>query len=315
MCKVLVTGGAGFIGRWVVKKLIEYGHEVIALDNLSNGKLINLVEFKSNSKFKFVQADILDKELIKDVFESNTLNVCIHLAAQINVQESLINPEKYIENNVYGTTNLLEACRKNSVKLVLMGTCMVYDLARIDKPINEEQKVKPKSPYAASKLCAEFIAESYHYAYRLPIVILRPFNTYGPFQKSNMEGGVVSIFIERALMGKPLLIFGDGTQTRDLLYVEDCAEFVIRAAFSENAIGKIINAGSGMDISINSLADMISRGRSEINHIPHHHPNSEIHKLVSDNSEAKELLGWEPKVSLSDGIKLTEDHIKESHGK
>jgi len=299
----LVTGGAGFIGRWVVKELLSKRHRVVALDNLSNGSIDNVREFLENPNFTFVRGDILNQKKLNAIFKEN-IDVCIHSAAQINVQESIDHPERAFENNVVGTFNVMEECRKNDAKLVLIGTCMVYDMA-VSKPINELHPLKPASPYAGSKLAGEGLALSYYHAYGLPVVVTRPFNTYGPFQKSNLEGGVVSIFINKNLRGKPLLVFGDGRQTRDLFYVEDCAEFITRAALSKGAIGEVINAGSGRDISINDLAMMICKDKRKIKHVPHHHPQSEIRRLVCDYSKAKKILGWMPKTSLDNGIKKT----------
>lgn len=298
---ILVTGGAGFIGRWVVKKLLDH-HKVVALDNLSNGSLKNISEFHGKPNFRFMKADILDKKLLNSTFKE--VDLCIHLAAQISVQESLEYPERAFENNIVGTYNVLEACRRNDVKIVLVGTCLIYDLT-LSKPINEKHPIKPRSPYAGSKVAAEEMAISYHHSYNLPVVITRPFNTYGPYQKSNMEGGVVSIFIRRYLESENLLVYGDGTQTRDLLYVEDCGDFIVKAAFCEDAIGEVINGGTGRDISINDLALMICRDETRIKHVPHHHPRSEIRKLVCDYSKAEKLLGWKPETPLEEGIKRT----------
>ncbi|MBA7714196.1 UDP-glucose 4-epimerase [subsurface metagenome] len=254
----LITGGAGFIGRWVVQKSLLEGKEVVVIDNLSNGGIENLTEFKPNSNLKeIVLEGIENSEIINKLFEKYRFSTCIHLAAQINVQESINNPKKSFEYNVIGTYNIIEAARKYNTKLVLVGTCMVYDLAEQDKPISENHRVKPASPYAGSKLAAEKLALSYYFAFKLPVVILRPFNTYGPFQKTNMEGGVVSIFIKQKIKNEKLKIFGSGSQTRDFLYVEDCAEFIFRASECNKCIGEIINAGSGKDISINDLARLI----------------------------------------------------------
>lgn len=188
---------------------------------------------------------------------------------------------------------------------------MVYDMALASEAIDEEHSVMPMSPYAASKLAAENMALSYYHGCGLPLTILRPFNTYGPLQKVNMEGGVVSIFIQRNLENKVLKVFGDGTQTRDLLYVEDCADFIVKAAFSDKLNGEILNAGFGEDISINDLALMIAKDPKKIVHVEHHHPQSEIQRLVCDYSKAKALLGWAPKTSIEEGIKKTEEWLKE----
>ena len=305
--KIIVTGGAGFIGRWVVKKLLDEGYIVCVLDDLSNGRMENIKELKSNPGFRFVLGDIRDKNLLGDMFKD--IDICIHAAAAINVQESIENPQRYYDVNVNGTFNILEEARKRDVKVVLIGTCMVYDLTS-SEAINEEHLLNPKSPYAGSKLATENLALSYFHAYGLPVVITRPFNTYGPYQKSNMEGGVVSIFIRSLLEEKTLNVFGDGTQTRDLLYVEDCAEFIVKTTFSDKAVGEIINAGSGKDIAIKDLALLICKDAERIKHVEHHHPQSEIPKLLCDYTKAKKLLGWEPKASLEEGIEKTKKWIK-----
>lgn len=191
-----------------------------------------------------------------------------------------------------------------------MSTCMVYERAWSEEGINETNAVKPASPYAGSKLAAENMVLSYYYAYDLPVTIIRPFNTYGPYQKTGGEGGVVAIFLKNKLAGKPLQIYGDGKQTRDLLYVEDCARFVVEAGYSNKVDGEIVNAGLGKDVSINALAKLIVENEDQIDHITHIHPQSEIPKLLCNYSKAEKLLNWEPKYSLEEGIKKTEEWIK-----
>ncbi|MBI5061306.1 MAG: GDP-mannose 4,6-dehydratase [Candidatus Aenigmarchaeota archaeon] len=144
----------------------------------------------------------------------------------------------------------------------------------------------------------------------MPVTILRPFSIYGPFQRSDTEGGVMSIFIKNKLEGKQLEVFGTGEQSRDFFYVDDCAEFVYRAAVSEKANGEILNAGSGKDITIKELAKLISNGKAAIKFVKHHHPQAEIERMICDCTKAKKLLGWKPKISLNEGIKRTEDWIK-----
>lgn len=317
MANVLVTGGAGFIGRWTVKKLLHDKHKVWVLDNLSNGSTENLAEFTGKKNFMgIVRGNAEDAALVSELFSKNKFGLVIHLAAQINVQESIDNPRKSFDSNILGTFVLLEEMRKCRPvpKIVLMGTCMVYDLASAGGAISEAHPVRPLSPYAASKLAAEQLAEAYGNSYSVPCTILRPFNTYGPFQKSNMEGGVVSIFIRNALRGEPLKVFGSGRQTRDLLYAEDCADFIVRAAFEKRAVGRVINAGSGKDVSINELAEMISGGKSEIMHVKHHHPRAEIMKLQCDYSLARKLLGWKPKHTLEEGIRETREWLSAKGG-
>jgi nucleoside-diphosphate-sugar epimerase len=305
---ILVTGGAGFIGRWVVKQLLDQGEKVRVLDDMSNGMQDNLHEFKTNPDFELTIGDINNIEVLFKSFEN--IDVCIHLAASIIVQDSIDNPRKTFENDVIGTFNVLEEARKNNTKLVFMSTCMVYDTASANGAISETHPTKAASPYAGAKLAGENMVQSYYHAYGLPVVIIRPFNTYGPYQKSTGEGGVVSIFIQKELNGGVLNIYGDGTQTRDLMYVEDCAQFVVEAAFSDKVNGEIVNAGFGEDISINELAAVICKDQQRIKHVRHIHPQSEIPKLLCDNQKVKKLLGWEPATSLEEGIIKTRNWIK-----
>jgi UDP-glucose 4-epimerase len=306
--KVLVTGGAGFIGRWVVKRLLNDGHNVSVLDDLSNGSLANLDEFTNNPAFTITVGDIKDKKTLSALF-ATPFDLVIHLAANIIVQESIDNPRKIFENDVVGTFNILEEAKKINARFAFMSTCMVYDTASAAGAISETHPTKAASPYAGAKLAGENMVQSYYHAYDLPTVILRPFNTYGPYQKSSGEGGVISVFIQKDLNGETLTIYGDGTQTRDLMYVEDCADFVVRASMNDNCTGQIVNAGFGTDITINELAAMICKEKLRIKHVQHIHPQSEIPKLVCNRNKAKRLLGWEPKVSLEMGIERTKHFI------
>jgi UDP-glucose 4-epimerase len=308
--KVFVTGGAGFIGRWLVKKLLEDGHDVWVLDDLSNGSLANLEEMKGHGGLQIQVGDIKQMALVDQLFDHG-FDICYHLGASINVQDSIDDPRTTFENDTLGTFNVLEACRKYRVKMVFMSTCMVYDRANTDAGLRETDPVKPASPYAGAKIAAENMVLSYFHAYQLPVVVVRPFNTYGPFQKSGGEGGVVSIFIQRKLTGKSLDIYGTGTQTRDLLYVEDCARFVAMAGYSDAVNGEIVNAGLGRDVSINELALHICQDEAQIRHIPHIHPQSEIQRLLCNYDKAAELLNWQPQVSLEEGLRRTEQWLLE----
>ncbi|MDA8234753.1 MAG: GDP-mannose 4,6-dehydratase [Clostridia bacterium] len=304
---VLVTGGAGFIGRWVVKSLLEQGQEVYVLDNLTNGSLDNLDEFRDNPKFKEpVIGDIINRAIVKDLFGEG-FDTCLHLAASIHVHKSVDDPYTTFMNDVLGTFHILEACRKHGTRLVYMSTCHVYDQAAPNQSIGEDHPAKPVSPYAGSKLAGEKMVLSYHYAYGLPAVILRPFNTYGPFQKGGPEGGVVSIFLQNKIAGRPLIIHGDGSQTRDLLYVEDCAGFIVEVINHREINGEIINAGTGRDISVRDLARLIAGNEGEVCHIPHVGPRSEVPKFLCNYQKAWRLLGWNPEITIKDGLARTEN--------
>ncbi|MFY0543170.1 dTDP-glucose 4,6-dehydratase [Brevibacillus sp. H7] len=306
---VLVTGGAGFIGRWVVKRLLEDGHQVWVLDDLSNGRRENIADLESHPGFRaFVHGDIKDEGTLEELFR-NQFSICYHLGASINVQDSIDDPRTAFNNDTVGTFYVLEQCRKHNVKMVFMSTCMVYDRCTDEKGITEEHPIKPASPYAGAKIAGENMVLSYYFAYGLPTVVIRPFNTYGPFQKTGGEGGVVAVFLKRKLSGETLNIYGDGTQTRDLLYVEDCARFVVQAGYSDAVNGHIVNAGLGRDISINDLALMIVQDPKSIQHVEHIHPQSEIQKLLCNYEKATRLLGWKPEVTLEEGIRRTEEWI------
>jgi UDP-glucose 4-epimerase len=310
---ILLTGGAGFIGRWVLKRLLTDGHTIVALDDLSNGREVNIEEFRTHPGLKqLVIGDIKDEVLLEKLFSETKFELCYHLGASINVQDSIDNPRTTFNNDTVGSFNIMEQCRKHTVKVVFMSTCMIYDRCTDDTGITEEHPIKPASPYAGAKIAAENMVLSYYFAYGLPTVVIRPFNTYGPYQKTGGEGGVVAIFIKNKLAGKNLNIYGDGTQTRDLLYVEDCAKFVVEAGYSEAVNGEIVNAGLGRDVSINELALIVVGDESRIKHVPHIHPQSEIQKLLCNYQKAKKLLNWQPVVDLEEGIMRTEQWIQTS---
>lgn len=330
--KALVTGGAGFIGRWVVARLLAAGHEVLALDDLSNGRRENLAEFAGAPAYLgLVEGDLKDRGLLGRLFKNIVWDRVYHLGASIHVQRSIDDPEATFRNDVDGTFAVLEACREQYFRLngldvnarcfrldevggrlrerrprlLVMSTCMVYALASGERGIAEGHALRPASPYAASKIAADNLALSYFHSYRLPVTVVRPFNTYGPFQKSNTEGGVVSVFLKRDLAGEPLLVKGDGTQTRDLLYVEDCADFVSRAAECPEAGGEVINAGTGQDIPVKELARLAASHGNRIVYVPHDHPQAEIPRLLCDPAKARALLGWQPVTPLAEGLRRT----------
>lgn len=302
--KALVTGGAGFIGRWLVRHLLDEGHDVWVLDNYANGAPGNLEELRHHRGLReLVEGDMQDRPLVDSLF-SRGFDVCYHLAASINVQDSIDDPQYTFHNDVTGTFNVLEACRRHGVRMVMTSTCMVYSPSH-GAGISEEHPTLPASPYAASKLAGEALTLSYYHAYGLPTVVARPFNTYGPFQKTGGEGGVIAIFTRNALTGQPLHIYGDGTQTRDFLYVEDCARFLALCGTSDAASGQVLNAGTGHDATIRELAGLVAPTPGAIRHVPHIHPQSEIQKLLCNATKAREVLGWEPRITLEEGLART----------
>ncbi|HEY3071189.1 MAG TPA: NAD-dependent epimerase/dehydratase family protein [Candidatus Limnocylindrales bacterium] len=304
--KILVTGAAGFMGRWVVGELLERGHEVLPIDNLVEGDQANLAEFAGHSGLlAFERGDVRDADACRRWLSGT--GAVAHLAASISVQDSIDDPAVTFDNDVVGTFRLLEASRAVGARFLFMSTCMVYDRATAGSGIDEEHPTKPASPYAAAKLAGEALTLSYGHAYGLPVTVVRPFNTYGPYQRSVGEGGVVAIFTRRSLLGEELRIYGDGTQTRDLLFATDCARFVADALLSDAAVGRVLNAGTGRDVSINDLAAAVEADPLRIVHVPHIHPQSEIQVLRCDPRLAAEILEWRPEVPLEVGLRRVRD--------
>lgn len=301
--KVLVTGGAGFIGSWLCKVLSEQGKSVVAFDDLSTGDASNLEGF---TNVDLIQGDICeDRDLNKIPWKS--IVECYHLAAKGDVQESIDDPLLYSRVNILGTHYVLDYCRAYQIPILFMSTCMVYGLenyqSQATRGIDEKFPTLPISPYGASKLAGEQLAISYYHSYNLPVKIARPFNTYGPYQKTNnREGGVIPLFLERKRLGKPLIVFGQGNQSRDFLYARDCANFLVSYMRVTDA-PMILNAGSDKTITINDLANAISSEVGSVMHTEHPHPQSEIHCLLCDSSLARLTLDWKPLTSLEDGIR------------
>jgi nucleoside-diphosphate-sugar epimerase len=337
--KYLVTGGAGFIGRCLVSGLLrEAAGRVVVLDNFSNSHPTNLQEFSSDPRLRVIEGSVADAATLDRLWrEEGPFDIVFHLAASIRVQDSIDDPRGTFVNDVVGTFELLEQCRRqffgqNGIafgksfqladvqarltvslpRVVFMSTCMVYSPLEGPGAISELHPELAASPYGASKIAGERLALSYYHSYRLPVTVLRPFNTYGPYQKRNLEGGVVPIFIGRDLRGEPLLIKGDGNQTRDFLFVEDCSDFILRAGLSPRTVGQVINAGLGEEITIRRLAEVVSdRAKGghgvQIQNVPHDHPQAEIARLLCDCKKARELVQWAPRTSLEEGIRRTRD--------
>ncbi len=308
--RALVTGGAGFIGRHVVGWLLARGYDALALDNLSNGFAANLAEFEGQAGYEgLLEGDVCDDGAWRQLAEGR-FDIMYHLAAAINVQDSIEDPGATFASDVVGTFKALEFARRQGCRFIYVSTCLVYAPAVDGTPINERYPTRPASPYAAAKLAGENLTLSYYHAYGLHALILRPFNTYGPYQRADGEGGVVVTFLSHYLQGKPLVVFGDGRQTRDLLYVDDCADLIGRAGES-NAAGSVINGGLGREIEIRDLAQKIAGAEGQVAYAPHPHAQAEVWRLVCDNAKAVQLLDWRPKVHLDEGIAKTRAWMEE----
>jgi len=294
MSKLLITGGAGFIGSNLVDELINQGHEVVVLDNLSTGKKENL-----NPEAKFIKADIVDLEQIKPHFIG--IDYVFHLAALPRVQWSIENPVEAHNANINGTLNVLLAARDARVKrLVYSASSSAY--GDTDKlPTKEDQLPQPMSPYGLHKYVGEHYARLFSLLYGLETVSLRYFNVYGP--KMAFEGAyctVIATFLKQKKEGKKMTITGDGTQTRDFTYVGDVVRANILASQSDKVgRGEVINIGAGNNYSVNEIANQLGGDVEFIS------PRVEPHDTLADNSRARELLGWKPEVELEDGIKKT----------
>lgn len=301
--KVLVTGGAGFIGSHLVDRLLKDGHFVIVIDNFSNGRKENLSRHKNNKNLKIVEADAADFEKIKNYFRG--IDWVFHIAALADIVPSINEPLKYYRSNVDGTVSVLEASRLNNVKkFVYAASSSCYGIP--DKyPTPENAEIKPQYPYALTKYLGEQCVLHWGKIYKLPVISLRLFNVYGPRSRTTgTYGAVFGVFLAQKLAGKPLTVVGDGTQTRDFTFVSDVAEAFVLAAKS-NLNREVLNIGSGKPESVNKLVKLLNEAK--VVHIPKRPGEPDC--TQADITRAKKLLGWEPKVSFEAGVKILLDNI------
>ncbi|SFF87949.1 UDP-glucose 4-epimerase [Halobacillus alkaliphilus] len=300
--KILVTGGAGFIGSQLVNLLLAEGHTPIILDNFSNGRKENVP-----SGVKIYKKNLLC-EKVERIFEKEKPDIVMHLAAQVSVAKSLENPAEDTAVNVLGTVKLLEYSIKYGVKkFIFSSSSAVYGYT--SEPIHEESSTSPISFYGTSKLVSETYIKLFNTLYNLPYTIFRYANVYGPRQRSDGEGGVISIFIEQLLRNEAPVIFGDGNQTRDFVYVDDVARANLLAI--TNADNQIINIGSNTQTSINLLYTLLSNQLHSLQK-PNYVAKREGDILHSNllNSKALNYLKWEPQYDLSAGLDSTVEYFK-----
>lgn len=306
--KVLVTGGAGFIGTHVVSESISQGLEVVVVDDLSSGSSKNVP-----SQAKLYICDITQPSLIKIVEHERPIYV-IHLAAQSRVQLSLDDPFYDASVNVLGTINLLEACRRSLVKhVVYASSAAVYGQPRY-LGVDESHPLQADSPYGLSKGLSEHYLDLYSRCYAIDYVILRLANVYGPRQDAaNGEGSVISSFAKALLRDEPIQVYGDGLQTRDFIYVKDAAEAIVSSLGM--GINDALNISTATETSVLDLLELlqISHGRRG-NPVFLPPRVGDIKRSYLSNSRAKALLGWEPKIMLREGIDLTLDYYRSSAG-
>ncbi len=294
--RIILTGGAGFIGSHVAEAYLSEGHEVLIIDNLSTGKEENIPDGA-----KFEKIDIRSGK-IKKIFRDFKPEILNHHAAQINLRYSIDHPVEDAEINILGMVNLLEAFREVNGKKVIFassGGAMYGETEKIPTP--EDHPPKPTSPYGTAKVTGEMYLYNYYYIHEIPYIALRYANVYGPRQDPSGEAGVVAIFISRILEGKTPRIYGDGEQTRDFVFVKDVAEANLRALSSDFVGG--INIGTGRETSVNALfseiASLLNYKEKPIYDDP---IPGELRRSAIDNSIAKRVLGWEPRWRLREGL-------------
>jgi UDP-glucose 4-epimerase len=295
--KVLVTGGAGFIGSNIVRHLLAEGITVTVLDNLSSGYEQNLSPFP---RVDLIRGDIRDSSAVEGAMRGVT--VAFHLAASVGNKRSIDHPVDDSSINVLGTINVLEAARKHGArKVVFSSSAGIFgELKTI--PIQEDHPAEPDTPYGASKLCAEKMCLAYGKLYNLEAVCLRYFNVYGVNQRYDAYGNVIPIFAQRAITGQPIEIFGDGEQTRDFVNVDDVVQANYRAGMTAGVTGAF-NIASGTRVTINELTQMISEASGLWPAVEHKAPRpGDVRHSLADISAARNAFGYQPKVQLSSGL-------------
>lgn len=301
---ILITGGAGFIGSHMCERLLCQGETIFCLDNFENGDLRNIYSLITNKNFKLINGDIRDSKVLEKT--APDINTVIHLAAQIHVDRSIIEPKLTYNVNVLGTLNVLEYARRYDIERIIhTSTSEVYGSAR-KIPMNEDHPLCAPHPYGASKIAADRLCYAYIQTYGMNICIVRPFNTFGPKQKDHGYGGAISIFTKRALSAQPPIIYGDGNQTRDYMYINDLVEAYDMILKNNKALKEVINFGTGKDVKIIDLANKVIKccnGRRKIKPVHVEPRPGEIAQMRADFSKAKKLLGWEPKYTLERGLR------------
>lgn len=303
--KVLVTGGAGFIGSHLMRRLKENNIAAAALDNLSVGSRDNLLD-----GMELIAADVLSPEL-NSIVAAGQFDAIVHLAGQTMVNRSIDKPDFDAQQNILGTVNVLEAARKNGIdRVIFASTAAAYgNVSETDLPVKESQELLPMSFYGLSKVTVERYLELYHEVYGLDYVILRFANVYGERQGDSGEGGVISIFARSIAKGQDITIFGDGEQTRDFIYAGDIAAGII-AALTTKEVNAAYNLSTQTETSLRELVSILSglAGRKIIPRYDAERPG-DIYRSMLSNARARRGLNWQPVVSLEEGLRLTYNYF------
>ncbi len=293
--KILVTGGAGFIGSALVDRLIELGHSIVVIDNLTWGKVKHL-----HSKVKLYKADI-KRRVLQEIISNEKITHVFHLAAQTDLQEFGTDPLTEAKNNVIGTLNLLECCWRSDVqKIIFSSTAAVYGNPET-LPVGEDHLIQPQSFYGLSKYVCENYIHLYQKLYRLDYTIFRYPIVYGPRQDENSNGGVVANFLTKMIRNHSPVIFGDGTQSRDFVYVQDVVEANIQALYYGN--NQILNISSNVEVTDQRLLEELNQILG-MNILPLYEPGAreEIECFCLDNARARTILNWSPRYDLKSGL-------------
>jgi NAD dependent epimerase/dehydratase len=311
---VLVTGAGGFIGSHLTEHLMELSANVKAFvryNSRNDWGMLELLPREKLDKIEVIMGDLKDADAVRHAVEE--VEIIFHLGSLIAIPYSYIHPRETIETNILGALNVLTAAKENTIeKLVHTSTSEVYGTARY-VPIDENHPLQGQSPYSASKIGADKIAESFFRSFELPVAIIRPFNTFGPRQSAR---AVIPTIITQALTGEKIVL-GSLHPTRDYTYVKDVVEGFIKIAESPKSVGEVVNIGSNFEISIGDLANkiisLIGKNAEIIPDPVRIRPqDSEVERLWCDNTKAKRLLGWEPTTSLEEGLKKTIDWISDN---
>ncbi|MCX6383234.1 MAG: NAD-dependent epimerase/dehydratase family protein [Actinobacteria bacterium] len=298
--KILITGGAGFIGSHVADLLIENNFDVSIVDNLSSGKLENI-----NPKARFYKCDARDSEIFK-IIEIEKPQIVIHNAAQLSVRNSVDDPLNDASINIIGGLNVLEACRKIKVRKIIFASSggVVYGEQQYF-PADENHPTKPISPYGVAKLSFEKYLFYYNYIFGIKYICLRYANVYGPRQDPHGEAGVVAIFSKKLLNNEQPVINGDGKQTRDYVYVKDVAAANL-SAIRNDFVGEI-NIGTGVETDVNDIFDILKKaaGKKDLKEVHGPAKTGEQERSVLSYKKAQTILGWEPKVKIKEGLTRT----------
>lgn len=307
MERALVTGGAGFIGSHLVDRLLAEGYEVVAVDDLSNGREGNIEEARKSKAFSFARADCSDLKAIAPHFHG--VDVVFHLAALADIVPSIVEPLKYHKANVDGTACALEAARASGVKRFLYAASSSCYGVPDAYPTPETAPMRPMYPYALTKRLGEELVLHWARTYKMSALCLRLFNVYGPRARtSGTYGAVFGVFLAQKLAGKPFTVVGDGTQTRDFTYVSDVVSAFMAAAASDVS-GESFNVGSGGAYSVNELVKLLGGPTTSVPKRP-----GEPDRTFADISRIKDALGWSPKVTFPEGVKKTLAHIESWRG-